>query len=449
METELLTQTERDLVVEHEAEVFGFIEAFKKWAHTKTDAPEYAVEGAALMALSTAAGDTLVVANPTSPDGIMHLNLYIILVGPSTVMRKSTVLGYVRKLMPVNQQTQQDYIRWMDDTSGQAFNRAMAEAGKLMQPIVLNMDEVAGVFETVRKAGSYLTGFDKILMKAYDHSPVTVHRTQSKVEAPKGAFVNIWAATTPEPLMEVLGSGDVESGLLPRFLIWDARNSNSETVPSFKERMRTARDEDDKTVGELKAFLYNVAKARADGIPLGVPAKVLSRDPDLADEETEVTYPVRVLMPTDDLLDRLWVLDQEVTAEARDREADAGWSAIRGRMVWNAYKLAALYAISDKGPDCEVELIDLLRALHTMETILEDLATMKAEVGADQLSRWIKWTEKAIDGTPHGRMLRTGIAQQLNLNVKDLGMLRGTMEVQGKVKETVDEATGKIYWERP
>ncbi len=89
----LMSVGERRLVEIGQLPHTGFVADFAKWAARKTDAPPYTLKAAGLMALSLAAGDGVVMEGIFN-DKYVHMNLYIVIVGASTVLRKSTVLGY-------------------------------------------------------------------------------------------------------------------------------------------------------------------------------------------------------------------------------------------------------------------------------------------------------------------------------------------------------------------
>lgn len=428
---EILTSEERSLVTK--TPETGFIPDFIEWAGLKTDAPSYTLKAAAFQALSLACGDNVVLPGLFS-DAPTYLNLFIIVVGPSTTMRKSTVLNYVRGLLPKNQQTQKDYIHFLDDVSTQAFNKAMAELGRQEAPLMFSVDEIAGLFEVVRRKNSFLSGFDKVLMKAYDHSPVMIHRTNSRIEVETGCFVNVFAASTPEPLLEVLNSDDIESGLLPRFIIFDAREAERTKRISLMERKK----HDERWLEqreELREFLYQVAKNRADGFP---------NFTDL--DEGASTYPRTFIPYTDEATVRLDAIDQMVTEQAHGGEG-TGWSAIKGRAFWHVVKLAGLFAVSRAGLKAEVELIDVLRASALVEDTVSDLAKMAQQVGSNQLERNMLHVMELINSTNKRRMSQGVIAQRLSLSHRDLQEVYRTLRSRELINKAITDQAGKTFWE--
>lgn len=409
---DILTEDERRLV-ESTPEV-GFLADFETWAAKKTDAPAYTVQAAGLMALSLAAGDTLTM--PEYFGSPVYMNLYVLIVGPSTTLRKSTVLGMVKDIMPRNGVTGAQYIVTMDDTSMQAFNKVAAKQGEAQAPLLMNVDEVAGLFQNVRRTNSYLGGFDKTLMKAYDHSPINIHRVNEETVAPTGAFINIFAASTPEPLMEVLSGDDVASGLLPRFIIFDARGALRGRRRTLRER-RLAQEDWQEDAARLHQFLMEIAGPRALGNMGG-------------------KHAMRVLDITIEAEDRLDTIDAAWSQEAG--KDTSNWAAIKGRGFWHLMKLSGLFALSRAGADATVELIDVLRAAHLVETTIADLAVMQEEVGNNMRERQIMavMDDVALAG-PNG-LLVTTLAKKHKLSAREVGEIGSTLRVRGEIAEEAD-----------
>jgi hypothetical protein len=391
----------------------GFVQGFEEWAAKKTDAPGYTLQAAALMAISLAAGDTVVL--PDFFGAPVHMNLYILIVGPSTTLRKSTVLGMVKNILPKNLQTGQDYIVTMDDVSVQAFNKVAGESGTTMSPILMSVDEVAGLFQTVRRKNSYLAGFDKTLMRAYDHSAIYINRVESKVVAPQGAFINIFAASTPEPLMEVLNADDVASGLLPRFLIFDATTALRGTRRSLMDRL-AAQEDWEEGAEELKAQLTDVALDRATGMPTGT------------EDDGSLIFPVTTLGLSKAAIERLDAIDAQWSREVPEDTTE--WAAIKGRGFWHLVKLAGLYALSRDGRKGQVELIDVLRAAWLVETTISDLVTMQDALGANQLERRINQAEDILALGGDNGVSASAFSRQMKLSMRDTAEVRATMELR-------------------
>jgi len=426
---QILTAKERIYVRNNEPE--GFIQAFEEWAALKTDAPAYSLTAAALQALSLAAGDQVTLPGIFS-DSPAFLNLFILVVGPSTTMRKTTVLNYIRSLLPKNQQTHADYIFFLDDVSTQAFNKAAAEAGKAKAPLLFSVDEVSGLFGEVRRKNSYLQNFDKTLCRVYDHSPIMIHRTNSKLEVESGAFISIFAASTPDPLMEVLNSDNVESGLLPRFLIFDVRDAERGERHSLMDRRKN--DEswlEQKEV--LKEFLYQIAKYRANGMQDGT------------DVYGYATFQTTTIEINDQALQRLDAIDNQFSSEVG--KDSTSWGAIKGRAFWHIFKLSGLYALSRAGLDAVLEIDDVLHAAALVEDTVSDLARMQEEVGANPHERKVNAALAMLDGAANKRLPQSTITRRLVLSGREASDLLGTLYARDQVV-VEKNPQGKPYWIR-
>jgi len=426
---EILTEAEHTKLSQSDED--GFLAQFVEWAGRKTDAPPYALQTAALMALSLSCGDVVTLPAIFGSDPI-YLNLYIMLIGPSTTMRKTTVLNYVTSLLPKLVAGQYVYV--LDDVSSQAFNKSVAKAGTERLPVLLNVDEVSGLFEVLKKKGSYLAGFDKVLMRCYDHTPIYVHRTNSIIEAPEGAFTGIFAASTPEPLMEALGSEDIASGLLPRFLYFNIDGSKRRPRKSLMDRMEDS-EEWEAEGKRLAAFLRNVAHHRVNSI---LP---------LEDEEGNPlihNYPMTTIPITKAAMKRLDAIDEVFSEDAWTD--DSSWAAIKGRGFWHIVKLAGLYAVSRDGRKAEVKLIDVLRAAALVEILLGDMGKMQDEVGSNATERQINAVVALIEKHPNRAQRQDNIATQLKLTGRDLRDLQRTMLLRGMI--TMEKDNNKeLLWQ--
>lgn len=400
----LLTNRERALVEDGKLPPTGFVEDFTKWAARKTDAPAYTLNAAGLMALSLAAGDVVVLDGLFSSQPI-YLNLYVLIVGPSTVLRKSTVLNYITDLMPTTVQGN-NLVTVLDDVSPQALNKTLAAAGSAKRPVLMNLDEVAGIFEVQKRTGSYLKGFDKILMKAYDHSPIHVLRASASIDVPNGAFVSVLSASTPDPLFAVLEAEDVESGLLPRFLIFDARYAQRGVRRTLMDRSEDQSWAADK--GALSKHLSDIA-AGALTMQNAQPTK---------------------LKISEDALRRMDVLDQVIYQEAGADTTALG--AMKGRAFWHVVKLAGLYALSRAGRHATVELHDVYRAMHLVEETLADLHKMTEEVGNNKFERRAQEVLEMLEANG-GTMAQAQVTSQLKLEWREAADILRTLEMRGRM----------------
>ena len=326
------------------------------------------------------------------------------------MLRKSTVLGYITDLMP-HTTGGGNLVTVLDDVSPQALNRALAGAGSAKTPVLMNLDEVAGIFEVQKRSNSYLKGFDKVLMKAYDHSAIHVLRAQSSIDVPEGAFVSILSASTPDPLFHVLEQEDVESGLLPRFLIFDAREAQR-----GRRRSLMARQADESWAEDKKPLMEQIVK---------LAAPTISRQP----KPIEIEFDPQALK-------RLDQLDAVIYREARDQSTALG--AMKGRAFWHVVKVAGLYALSRDGRTATVEVVDVLRAMHLVEECVQDLARMSSEVSANAFERRANEVLAYLT-TAGGESPQAVVTQALSLEWKEAADIVRTLEMRGQM--AVDKQT--------
>src|SRR5438552_3157800 len=84
----------------------GWLEEFRQWVRPTTDACEESIYAAGLLALSCAIGRTVSI----NYAGALYSNLYVTIVGPTSVARKSTVLRRARSVL--QRAFSADFLRW-------------------------------------------------------------------------------------------------------------------------------------------------------------------------------------------------------------------------------------------------------------------------------------------------------------------------------------------------
>lgn len=185
----------------------------------RTDAPVlYLVTGAAV-AVAAATPGIRAYLGPF-PNGL-GTNLYAALVGPTTKVRKSTVLDLVEEL--VRQAVPVAVIA--KRSTPEAFAEALAERSGDTSLWV--HDEFAQFYRSVVRR-PYMEGFKELLLAAYDGRSYSYRRTAKRdgdgnkrpdrVEIREPHLCCLVAGTTKR-LLEVLRLADVEEGTLPRFAI--------------------------------------------------------------------------------------------------------------------------------------------------------------------------------------------------------------------------------------
>lgn len=185
-----------------------FVSRFVNYVAAQTDAPLEYAEAAALTLLSIA-GYRCKSALAPYPGGLSN-NLYILLVGPTTVSRKSTVQritsNIIKAVMPPsvlpNRATTEALIKALAQRSGVPSVWAPDEFGITLAEIY-NRD--------------YMRGLEEMLLTVYSGDDYEYQRVLDSVHI-RSPHLSVLGAATPESLARA-GTNALDSGLLPRFAV--------------------------------------------------------------------------------------------------------------------------------------------------------------------------------------------------------------------------------------
>lgn len=197
-----------------------------------TDAPDPFLAGAAISLTATALGKRVML--PFAGRGL-YPNLWVILVGRSSRLRKSTTLELTRrvfaqaiavtgvKLLPQSCSYEALFDAFASsDLDVQRLGANRASTGLLMA------NEFAALMQNIKKR--YNEGLIEVLTDIYDVPALLTRQTRAAGEVKLvEPCLNILAATTVEWLTSTLDATDLASGFLPRFLFFPA-NARTRTL---------------------------------------------------------------------------------------------------------------------------------------------------------------------------------------------------------------------------
>lgn len=184
-----------------------FVKRYIDYAASVTDAPLEYHEAAALSVVSTVAFGNKVVLGPY-PEGL-GLNLYLVLVGPSTRSRKSTSQALAVDLI---RSVRKDAILPDQETPEAMLARLANGSG---QPAIWTPDEL-GVRLGVIYSGGYMQGLEELLLSLYA-SRTYVYSTKGGGESTiRDVDLGVLGAATPESLA-MAGRRAQLGGLIVRF----------------------------------------------------------------------------------------------------------------------------------------------------------------------------------------------------------------------------------------
>ncbi|AEG14336.1 hypothetical protein Desku_0729 [Desulfofundulus kuznetsovii DSM 6115] len=182
----------------------GFVSEFVEWASGVTDAPLEFLVGAALSCLSVAVGNRSVVNDR------IHGNLWLLLIGPSSVARKTTSINLARLLcrkagLPI----------FPDRITPESFYESLVSNPEGL----FTLAELSGWLGHMNR--NYAQGLKSDLTELYDcnHFERMRKTTRGKVvkyviEKP---YICLLTASTQEWLEAVIKEDDSAGGFLPRF----------------------------------------------------------------------------------------------------------------------------------------------------------------------------------------------------------------------------------------
>lgn len=195
----------------------GFIERFVIYASQITDAPVEYYRACALFALAVTVDGRIRIRMPW---GDIRPNLWVLLLGRSTVDRKTTCIEDITTpILMSNPSTVERIVA--TEATPEAFIEQLSERNPSRGFLV--RDEVAGLLGSLGSKG-YMEGMYEILMKMFDGPEVYTRRIRGgmaggRVFTLNNVYFSILSGTTYQRLEETAGKTDVLSGFLPRFLI--------------------------------------------------------------------------------------------------------------------------------------------------------------------------------------------------------------------------------------
>lgn len=183
----------------------GFVNDFVQWAVKITDAPIEFLAGAALACLSVAVGSRCSINNR------IYGNLWLLLIGPSSVSRKTTSINLARMLcrkagLPI----------FPDRITPESFYESLS----VNPEGLFTLSEISGWLGNINR--SYARGLKEDLTELYDGNYFERMRKTPKgeqlvryvIEKP---YICLLAASTQEWFEKAIREDDSAGGFLPRF----------------------------------------------------------------------------------------------------------------------------------------------------------------------------------------------------------------------------------------
>lgn len=200
----LITEEEIKLVKTRET----FIERYIKWAEGLTDAaPQYHQAGAFIILSALLAGN---IKLPTSFGEIIP-NLWFMILGPTTVTRKTAAQNIAMKLL----YEIDDRALLATDGSLEGILVGMRDRPK--QPSIFLRDEFTGLLEAIAHK-DYMAGFSEQLTKLYDGEPIKRLLRKETIDIRDPIFI-MFVGGIKSKTQQLISEELVMGGFLPRFVM--------------------------------------------------------------------------------------------------------------------------------------------------------------------------------------------------------------------------------------
>jgi hypothetical protein len=183
----------------------GFLKDYYDFAKELTDAPEHYHIFGGLSVLSAVVGNNIHL--PFGPWRI-YPNLWIVLLAPSSIFRKSTVITIVRKIITAVDNT----IILPNEFTPEVLVSSME---KNPQGILI-WSEFASALSNFER--SYMMGTKEFLTDIYDCPPIYRRKIREKEFTIENPCISILAGTAIDWFLSKCKEGDVRGGFLARFV---------------------------------------------------------------------------------------------------------------------------------------------------------------------------------------------------------------------------------------
>ncbi len=362
---QFLTESERMTVLEHR----NFIDIYRDWATSKTDGAVAYQNASAWTLLSCVFSD---VGYAVPKFGKMGLNLWFMVLGETTLTRKSTSRNLMLRAVRQYEKFSGYQIDIGSDATPEGLTAILAERDK--QTSLLHRDEVQGMFKDFINK-TYMASAAERFTELYDgHVPVTIRSAKGKTQTERAEtnFIMYLMGITSKTA-DVLTTEYFRSGFLARFIYVTAP-----TPPRTKE------SED---IQQADEYEVNVRDETLESMMKGLSESVMWWQK----KGGSGPRPVRLSEPA---LERFNQFKWEMGNYSEAHPERESIEPSRQRLALSVWKCAVLLAMYDKSE--EVKLRHLLTAIMYSEEWFWNLTQMAGAISASEWQRDVDRLETLI-----------------------------------------------------
>lgn len=377
---EFLTPEERALVEDNPT----FIDEYSAWVGSRTDAPERYQRSLAFMLLSCVYGNLGYI----SPQfGRMDLNLWLMILGPTTWTRKSTSRSLFLKVLHEFERATSSVIDIGSDFTPEGLNRELSERPN--QVSLVHRDEIQGFFHEIYNK-TYMSGAVERMTDMYDGKVMGTLRAGANNSTRTRAQVvfNMLGMGIRHELGQILSEKNFESGFLARFL-WASADNPPLTADLVRVKQRIAEHDSvshDEFIDDTIEYFQDrmISLNAADGAK----SKVIMSE--MAFERYDE-----------------WSLMISGVTDPRFREVAEVVKPSTERLRFSVWKAAALLALHEGTTTIEVHHV--LHVLAQAELWYEDMTLMAGTIASTDHERQVNDVLQYIASAPNGQRTKASV----------------------------------------
>lgn len=362
---QFLTESERFEL----AHTKTFIDEYREWAMSKTDGAIAYQNASAWTLLSCVFSD---VGYAVPKFGKMGLNLWFMVLGETTLTRKSTSRNLMLRAIRQYEKFSGYQIDIGSDATPEGLTAILSDRDG--QTSLLHRDEVQGMFKDFINK-TYMASAAERFTELYDgHVPVTIRSSKAKAQTERATtnFVMYLMGITSKTA-DVLTTEYFRSGFLARFIYVTAptppRTRESEDIQQADEYETIVRDE----------VLENIIKGLSESVMFW--------------QKKNGSKPVPVRM-SQQALERFNQFKWEMGNFAETHPEKESIEPSRQRLALSVWKCAVLLAMFERSE--EVQTRHLLAAIMYAEQWFENLIQMAGAISASEWQRDVDRLETLI-----------------------------------------------------
>lgn len=360
-----LTPEERELVDNED----NFIKQYCRWARSKTDgAIQYQI-ASAFTVLSSVYSDW---GYAVPRYGKMGLNLWFMVLGETTLTRKSTSRNLMLRMIRAYEKFGGYQIDIGSDATPEGVTKILAERDK--KTSLLHRDEVQGMFKDFMNK-TYMASAAERYTELYDgHVPVVIRSAKDAGQTQRAEtnFILYLMGITSK-VSEVLTTEYFKSGFLARFIYVTA------DTPERSREMEDIQQADEYEVAVKDTVLDDMVRNLFGSVTYwqkkGQPSN----------------RPIRLSQAS---LDRFNQYKWEMGNYAEGHPQSDSIEPSRQRLALSVWKCAILLAMHEKSD--EVKLSHMLTAIYYSENWFENLVKMASAISASEWQRDVDQLEAFV-----------------------------------------------------